>query len=442
MKISLVNVWSDLNKGDSAIVLSTISFLKKLFPNAKFYSHLISIDCNTLKDSQHQEYPFINPLCKQIYPSLMPDIKKKKNRFSPYGRAEKAWKLFRGIVVIVCSFFCGGASKYFLAHGEERQAFDVLASSDLIVSIGGSYLMSYSKGLSNTYRVIQIMFPLIIATLFKRKCIILGASIGPIEGTLSRWIVKVVLNKSRALYVRERFSLEYVSALGIKAPTKVIPDIAFMLTKPYEYEKDHTEADLDIINNNKYKVGVTVRNWVFPGFNSADKVRKQDDYYQKMALFLDYIIRDIGVTVYLIPQATGPTPIEDDRIANLELYNRMAQKESVIIVQKDFSPWRLKDIYKKMDFLIATRLHSIILAIPVPFLAIAYMGKKTYGTLELLGLSNYAVDISDFTLESLKDKFINAWNNREKIRENLQHKEEEFKREYKNLAEEIKDLII
>src|SRR5205823_2278787 len=101
--------------------------------------------------------------------------------------------------------------------------------------------------------------------------------------------------------------------------------------------------------------------------------------------------------VVLLPQVIGPTDQEDDR----RVLERIAMKVTADCVMEDLSHNDVNDAlrtFMTIDFLIATRLHSAILAscASVPFVVLEYIGGKATGAVEDLHLPSW-VRLSDFS---------------------------------------------
>ena len=84
--------------------------------------------------------------------------------------------------------------------------------------------------------------------------------------------------------------------------------------------------------------------------------------------------------------------------------------------------------------MIGTRMHSLILGIPTPFIAIAYMGKKTHGLIKWLDYpNNLLVDISNINACILLKQLDYVLANRKGLFEHLKKKKQEFKELIKNV---------
>ena len=89
-------------------------------------------------------------------------------------------------------------------------------------------------------------------------------------------------------------------------------------------------------------------------------------------------------------------------------------------------------IYSRLDFLIATRLHSAIfaLAVETPIVAIAYDEGGKWGILDRLGCGNLVVAYSGVNSSMLIQKILGCWANRVEILHEVR----------KNVVDQIRDV--
>ncbi|MDY0116837.1 MAG: polysaccharide pyruvyl transferase family protein, partial [Sulfurimonadaceae bacterium] len=76
----------------------------------------------------------------------------------------------------------------------------------------------------------------------------------------------------------------------------------------------------------------------------------------------------------------------------------------IYFYDEDWTPTQLKSLYSQMEFLIGTRLHSVIftLSTSTPAINIAYHGTKSLGILSALtDYDKYVIDINDINFDKL-----------------------------------------
>ncbi|WP_166246839.1 polysaccharide pyruvyl transferase family protein, partial [Bacillus sp. MM2020_4] len=370
----IINAHSIQNKGDAGIILSMIDSIKEEVENAE-----IAIS------SRYWESD------KDFYSNLeietLPQIFDYPDTALPYYK--------RALIVL-------NQLIYVIKHKNKSDSSDKRKSklikwyneADIVVSCGGGFLLSNHKYLIEP-SLISHLYQILFAIWKGKKVIAYSQTIGPFISKMSKKLSSYVLAKADILYVREDLSKQFLEEIGVKN-VKVVSDSAFSL-KPSEIEIS------DTFNGNKGKlVGVTLRQWKFP--NSGNPEKLYSNYLESVAKGIDHLVNK-GYEVVLIPQVVGPTPYEDDRLANKEILNKLSKYSTSVINELDISQLNareMKFIYSKLTFLIGTRMHSNIFALSsnVPVIAISYEA-KTKGIMQKLNLDNYSVDIDKVTSENL-----------------------------------------
>ncbi len=138
-------------------------------------------------------------------------------------------------------------------------------------------------------------------------------------------------------------------------------------------------------------------------------------YFSELARFLHRFHQETGVQVYLFNQVTGPTPLDDDRVAAQALIEQIGEgADWFTYLNEVLSPEILKACYSCMDLFIASRLHSGIFALgsQVPTVFIGYMA-KTRGMMEWMGVEDWVIDLNNVTESVLWEKCTLAWQERD-----------------------------
>ena len=139
-------------------------------------------------------------------------------------------------------------------------------------------------------------------------------------------------------------------------------------------------------------------------------------YYTVMADVLGRCVRELGVRVFLFIQVRGPTRMEEDLLGTQTVLEQLADdvRGQVVVVDEEIHPSMFKACYQKMDFFLATRLHSGIFALGsgTPTVFVGYL-TKTRGVLQAIGLQDWMVQIDDLSADELWQKIRQAWDERE-----------------------------
>ncbi|RJW42572.1 polysaccharide pyruvyl transferase family protein [Lachnospiraceae bacterium TF09-5] len=388
MKIIITNVYCYQNKGDAGIVVSIIENLKKKFPDAKI--KIVSL------------YPEIDngkydPDVEVLPPILI--YKEEKNKYLT------TISNFCQIIIKSIKY----KTKAFNTKTEKE-----IANADLIVSCGGGYMQARSlkqfvNGMS--YHYLQLL----CAKEARKNYVIFAQTIGPFSN-ITQEIVKPIMEKAKVVLAREEISYKYSLNAFPKANIKLTTDTAFLL-KSHPVDK--------IFPDGQMKIGITVRKWVYPGYDIKSMNEK---YINAFSGFIDKVIEEYGAKIYIMPQCIGPGS-DNDLIMSRNVMKQVKHKDYCELLEGDYSPGQLKYIYSKMDYFVGTRMHSNIfsLAEAVPCLAVSY-DYKTDGIMRLIGMDNYVLNINEISQQNLWDLFIQLVSNGY-VKEELRKKVENIKQD-------------
>lgn len=407
-KFMIVNGWSDMNRGDSAIVLGMIWLLQKYFPSSSIY----------VMSEFGEKDPRFEPSYRVIK-SFYPEIQVLPALF-PYPTGKnKVFKIISAILTLAISFviITFPTMGRFLFRGAKANAWQRLMESDVLVSKGGHIFHCSQPSVRALYGFFKHAFPLLMGIRLRKKTVLYAQSLGPFQGMVCQKVAKLFFKHLSAIAVREALSMHTLRNLGVEERVHLIPDAAFLLPVPSVSGSQIPTERLVII---------TPRQWGF----SDPKVFAQ--YIGVLACLADWLVAELGYTVLLVSHTVGPTLEEDDRLAVQHLYRAIVSKERVRVIDTmGLDPYEMVKLYSSARLLIGTRFHSVIFALlaGVPVVAIAYFGPKTHGIMESLGLEKFVVDINGIDVTSLKTMIQYIFDNEDQIRERIREKIEEVRTE-------------
>jgi len=157
-------------------------------------------------------------------------------------------------------------------------------------------------------------------------------------------------------------------------------------------------------------IGVTAR--------QVGRAAKQQAFEDELVAAVNKLVRGAAaerkaIEVRLLPQVKGPQPQEDDRIVLRRIARRIEGDARIVELSHDDVEAAI-DAYSELEFLIATRLHSAILAscAGIPFVVYEYIGGKARGAVADLGLPSWIV-LSK--LDGVTETVLRGWKDRRRL---------------------------
>jgi polysaccharide pyruvyl transferase WcaK-like protein len=208
------------------------------------------------------------------------------------------------------------------------------------------------------------------------------------------------------IIVRDDDSVDLLNRWSL--PHSRAPDLAFAWAD--------TAGDCEKRTGNVMTIGLTAR--------AIGKASQQAAYENAMVVAVNNLMHNLReedreARLVLFPQVTGPLPEEDDRPVLKRIVERLERDGTLAELSHEDVASAL-ETYRELDFLIATRLHSAILAscVHVPFVVYEYMGGKARGTVRDLGLPAWVVVENP---EDLTDAVSRAWSERGALTAMIEH---------------------
>jgi len=391
MKVLIINFWSRLNKGSAILVDVLIELLNNALAHPEYILHSYYKDYNR-KNVIERDSIFKGSrdlLCKMPL----------KLTIVPF------FLLLRCFIYAILHRYLGLKINWLIKEERLQDYYN----ADIVIPTGGDSLCEGSKFSPTVFlNFLNIMFAILLDT----PVIIVGESIGPFSSRLNKFMAHIVLNKVKLIILRDEISRKYLKDVGVnKPPIYITADLGYLL-EPASDDRIKQILSLEGINKKgKPIIGISPSKLIF------DK-----KHYFIMAKIADHLIDVLDATIVFIPHVMMPT--YDDRVAAYEIYKLMKNKDKVILLKNEYAPEELKGIIGQCDLFIGARMHAMIASTSmlIPTVGIAY-SHKTYGVIgEMLGLEKYILDIKDLNYENLISKINNAWENREKLRKELENK--------------------
>jgi colanic acid/amylovoran biosynthesis protein len=369
-KVLIVNTHSTLNAGDAAIVQAQVRFLRRRYGR---------LDIALTSRTPELDRKVYAPEGLTVFPPIFP-----------------APSVYRGFFRKVA-----GSSRDLARRGPRRAQARALEEADLVVASGGGYFWSGRRGLPGPM-FLQNIAHIRAAARRGKPLLLFPQSFGPLPGSFHERMLRRTLEADPILkiFAREEGSAEYLHAI-LKSPAardkvEVCPDMAFLLDgpapEPFAEEGDGPPA--------RPVLAVTLRQWSFPEARGRlGRKERQEHYLAEVQHFCERHALDTGGSILVFAQSRGPGAFEDDRPISRALVERIRKNVPGARVRyvDDKGATCLdcaRSVLARADLVLATRLHSAILAfgLGIPALTIAYQ-PKTDGVMRLFGLERFSFGI-------------------------------------------------
>ena len=396
MKVTIVNTCSTLNPGDAASVFAQIHLLRALLPNVE-----IALTSRT-PDIDRRLYARLDV---EVFPPLLAAPGTFK------GHMKKAMLTIKGLLDV---------------KGKAR-LLSALARSDLVISSGGGYLYSLRRWIPGP-TFLEHLLHIRVAALLDRPVLLFPQSFGPFLNGAALALLKNAIMARAVVKVlaREEISLNILlELLPERASAKVglCPDVCFLLAGVKTWDSGPFE---EVSGLDRPIICVTVREWTSPEKTSSGRAQGQKrDYLEVFLKALRRLLDRYGGSILVVPHVHGPGESEDDRAISVEFMKRAAgviPRERLRLLDREGprTPEETIRLYSLADLVVGTRLHSCIFAIlaGVNFMAVGYL-PKTRGTLEMIGLEDFFVDMWKMDADELFRRTATILDHREEVRRRL-----------------------
>jgi len=403
IKILILNVGTT-NKGNQAIVASSMEAIRRFVPDAEF----ILMGESEVKAPELQ-------------------IKEPAARVA-FGQRRRPLQLLVSLLYLIECAVIHGLRKlgiYISVSGRSR-LFDYY-DCDLVVNSGGDILSG--EGNFGLTAFLNILY----AVLLDKPVVLYGESLGYFSNFIFNAVAKFVLNRTTLILLREELSKEYLDREGITKPKiYVTAEPAFLLSAAPE---EHVYSILSSEGINEIKRPLI-------GINPSGRIMKDDNKIEVFARAIDDLIENLNATILMIPHVY--TEGVDDRVVIDRIFRKIRNKSNVMTINKEYTAQELKGIIGQCDLFIGARMHATIASTSmlVPTVGIAY-SHKMHGIIgKMLGQEKYILDVKDLNYEGLKSKIYDAWQNREGIREELALKIPQLKEKALLNGKLVKELVV
>lgn len=316
----------------------------------------------------------------------------------------------------------------------QLQQYDAIVDLNLIEPDKFTDRVSITSLVGNLLTLLNISS----ANVTDKPVIVCSATIGPYENSFLRYIARRVLNEVDLITLREHYSKDYLSHIGVDKPEKVLTaDLAFLLEPPDMSEIPSILDKIEVSLTDRPLVGISPTAMMHPSLPRAE-------YIKFMVDISEYLINNKGATIIYIAHTF------QDRDITQEIYHEIRNKEKAKILPFELSAEETKGVIGSCDLFICSRFHALVAStsLGIPTIGIvAYSRNKFHGIIgNMMGQDKYLIDIdSDFEYNAYLTKLIDKIN---EVLHNQSSVSDELKERYKLVRQQtllngelIKELI-
>ena len=402
-KIALLHHVGGGNLGDEATLDAVAINVKRRWPKTEIVALSMNPD-DTEKRHGIMSYPLQRKVWTIGYKSAVTEASFKQALKALTRKYKVVFYLLKATNAVVCLPSEAFHELLFLASSHR-----IVKCLDVLIISGGGQLTEKDGPWGFPYTIFKWV---LLARSAGVKCIFLNVGAGPLTRPLSKFFVRRALLAADYVSLRDNESRSLVYEIGFAGETRVCPDSAYGLEvattngSPLEKCAEPT-------------VGFAPMPYPGPRWHSAEKDQVvYDEFIRKLAIFASWLIgKSYAVTIFGTDIGVDPSAIADLQMA---LLSRHGIGPSQYSVDYSVKSGDLLATMSRMDYIVTCRFHGVVFAhlLGKPVLAIAHHS-KVMDLMADLELSSYCVDIRDFDLERLTERFASMVVNGEEIRSRM-----------------------
>jgi polysaccharide pyruvyl transferase WcaK-like protein len=359
MRIVLVNVTPDSNRGSCALTWASLELVFRAFPGSSVAIVPIAVTPPEAAPFRHtrRRYPNV-----EILPPL----------FDGEGKPALTlvWRLARRL---------GEILRFDREERNENPTLEWIRNSDLAVSVGGVTFETGGGTLRDDARLVVRMLPLLAARKIDVPRVLVGAQVGPFNTWLGGGLFGRNTTGAAVVFPRDRVSTSEVKRRVAHVRCIRKPDSVFAL----EFSRAGAGElfDRSGLDANAATLALVI----------SSALRPDEPADLHVALFVRVAKR--LVESGLVTQIVVVVQCDEDRAISLELA-RSLQLDPRFVIDDDLCPDQLSNFYGACRMVISSRLHAVLLAMLAGVPAISLAPEVTFkerAVLGLLGLESLCV---------------------------------------------------
>lgn len=289
------------------------------------------------------------------------------------------------------------------------------ARADLVVDISG-FGMTDQRSL---VRRIVYCFEIFTSLCFGVPFISFTQAMGPFRKPLTRIGAKLFLPHVALLVARDQSTARYLKEIGIerKIPVHICSDSALLFEPTPEEVEAGKKLLGDALEQEKPLFGIVPNIMIFHRLSPQNEL---NPYIRMLARLCEYIQENLGARAVFICHAAQEYQLDDEWLMR-EVLQQVNQPDDILRIGGHQTAGELKAVIGQLDFIVASRYHSLVAAVSTatPFLALGWAHK--YDELANdAGVGENALSFQGLSEDTLLRSVESAWNQREEIRKRLE----------------------
>ncbi|WP_263808903.1 polysaccharide pyruvyl transferase family protein [Salinibacter sp.] len=415
-KVVLAYAYGTTNAGDHALTLGALRLLQEV--DAPVEISVIS------RYSRHQEPSEATRDIAKKFPDV--NTVPSPFAFSRSSALTRVLEKVHGFLLVAFVFALPHIALSFLRHNE---ALMEIADADLVLCNGGN-LFYWNRHRKSLPRLIALAFPMMIARRLGKAYAFLPQTMGPFEGKVPEMLFRDLFEQSEFLLFREPISKGHAASIADLDTTRtaVVPDLAFVSPPSPKSGGETDQATTPDAKQNPF-IAVTLRASQLGDPEVAKDQSVNESATRRVANYMRDVVLPVAkshdLDVKVVVQTTNDEEVSR-RFADL-CEEELGQR---VITITERRPQRLSDLYEDAELLVGMRLHSMIFALrrdtPVMGIYLEHFGPKIEGTLQMFGLDDYSILLTDVDPEESMQALENLFRERAQLRKEVSKKRKEY----------------
>jgi polysaccharide pyruvyl transferase WcaK-like protein len=308
-------------------------------------------------------------------------------------------------------------------------SFRIIKSFDLLIISGGGQLTEKDGPWGFPYTIFKWV---VLARLAGVSCMFLNVGAGPLTQPLSRFFARQALLAADYVSLRDEKSRALVHEIGFAGDSRVCPDSVYGLEIASTKSRARERSPQSIVGFAPMPYPDRDPN----GYQAERNQAVYEAFIGKLANFASWLAQSHTLALFGTDIGVDPSAIEDLQRTLLRIHGIPPPLSGVY--QPITSVRGLLETMSGMDYVVTCRFHGVIFAhlLNKPVLAIAHHPKVSELMAEL-ELPHYCVDIRDFDVNLLKDRFASMVDNTEEIKARMAAKLTRNRQLLKNQFDEL-----